>query len=214
MKTPFENGHSHPRIRRGARRAAGLLGAALMAVALCAAPGTATASGAFITPKYPAAAPAGARGICQKYGWACERSAGKALDEASILRLAKTLNRKINRSVRPVSDERQYRRAEFWTLPTTRGGDCEDFVLLKKKTLAEAGIPSDRLLMATVLDRDLNNHAILILRTARGDLVLDNLTDRIVPWEKTGYTFLRMQNPERLDRWDAIFAGGLIGGRS
>lgn len=171
---------------------------------------TASAGAGFITPKMPAAAPAGAQGICQKYGWACEFSTGQQRDAASTLRLAKSVNQKVNRAVQPISDQQQYRREEFWTLPTSRGGDCEDYVLLKKKTLLEAGVPARDLLIATVLDHNMNNHAVLIVRTTRGDFVLDNLTNRILPWEDTGYTFLRMQNPKKRGAWDAIFAGGLV----
>ena len=34
-----------------------------------------------------------------------------------------------------------------------------------------------------------------------GDYVLDNLTSRVLPWNKTGYAFLRMQDPRQPARW-------------
>ncbi len=109
-----------------------------------------------------------------------------------------------------ISDASQYRRDELWALPTRRGGDCEDFALLKKRELIRLGIPAERLLIATVLDRKYRGHAVLVVRTHRGDMVLDNLTNRVMRWERTGYTFMKMQNPARPDTWQAILAGGLL----
>ena len=86
----------------------------------------------------------------------------------------------------------------------------EDLVLLKKLRLIEAGVPASSLLMATVLDLRGARHAVLVLRTSGGDLVLDSLQDRIKHWVDTRYTFLKLQNPQSPGSWDAIFAGGRI----
>ncbi len=40
--------------------------------------------------------------------------------------------------------------------------------------------------------------------------MLDNLTDRMLPWHRTGYSFLRMQEPNDPRRWNAIAAGGIF----
>ena len=42
------------------------------------------------------------------------------------------------------------------------------------------------------------------------DLVLDNLKNSILPWRKTGYSFLSMQNPSAPHKWDAVLAGGVF----
>jgi predicted transglutaminase-like cysteine proteinase len=118
----------------------------------------------------------------------------------------------VNRQVRPITDRRQYRRDEHWALPTSRGGDCEDFALLKKRELIALGVPADKLLIATVLDRKRQPHAVLVLSTLQGDYVLDNLTSRIKPWGQTGYSFLRMQDPRAPERWVAVLAGGIFKG--
>ena len=127
----------------------------------------------------------------------------------SILRM---LNREINASVPEISDIAQYGRLEVWELPTARGGDCEDIAMRKKRDLIDAGIAPQSLMLSTVLDRDLNAHAVLVFRDEDGDLVLDNLTDRILPWAETGYSFLRMQDPASPDRWRAVLSGGIFGG--
>lgn len=163
-------------------------------------------------PRMEVPAPAGAKDLCRVLGWACARStpsAGPAAPAAAVVDLARQVNLGVNRHVAPLSDESQYRRAEHWALPTARGGDCEDFALLKKRELMARGVAPERLLLATVLDLEQASHAVLILRTDAGDLVLDNLTDRIATWRETGYTFLRMQDPADPSRWTAVVAGGL-----
>ena len=161
-------------------------------------------------PRKPIAAPEGFRGVCARYKWACARS-GRGIGKADgVLRVAKAVNTSVNRSTRAVSDLRQYGDEEVWALPTSLGGDCEDIALLKKRELIKRGIAPERLLIATVLDRNRGSHAVLVLRTGDEDLVLDNLKNSILPWRKTGYSFLSMQNPSAPHKWDAVLAGGVF----
>lgn len=166
--------------------------------------------GTFMVALRSTTSPPGALNLCGKYRWACTNTGHHRMKSSTALNLAKSVNNKINRQVRQIEDIAQYGRKEYWTLPTARGGDCEDIVLLKKKKLLEKGLASEDLLIATVLDLNRNSHAVLVLRTQQGDYVLDSLRNRIIPWRSTGYTFLKMQNPKALGRWDAILAGGLI----
>ncbi|MCV2873284.1 transglutaminase-like cysteine peptidase [Defluviimonas sp. WL0050] len=156
------------------------------------------------------AAPSGAKALCVQHSWACARGGGAHLSERAAMKLAHKVNVSVNKKVRPISDRAQYGVDERWDLPTRRGGDCEDFALLKKKQLVEAGISPETLLIATVLDRNRGAHAVLVLRTSGGDYVLDNLGNRIKPWRDTGYSFIRMQDPNRPDRWVAVLAGGVF----
>lgn len=198
--------------RRTSRRLRTLVGATL--VVLAASTGAAAApkpAGTHLVAVKPIAAPRGSGDLCGRYGWACARpAAGTRVAAGQALVLARAVNASVNANVREVSDRRQYGREDVWALPTAMGGDCEDFALAKKKKLIEAGLPPGSLLIATVLDRRRNPHAVLVLRTGAGDYVLDNLTSRILPWQKTGYSFLRMQNPAAPRLWDAIFAGGIF----
>jgi predicted transglutaminase-like cysteine proteinase len=155
-------------------------------------------------------APQGASNLCDAYEWACAKGERQMVIDKAAMDLLNQINRKANRSVQSVSDQQQYRVAERWSLPTKRGGDCEDFVLYKKVELMRAGFSADQLLIATVLDRKGGSHAVLVFRTGKQDLVLDNLTSTIKPWQKTGYTFLRLQNPEDPSQWVAVFAGGMF----
>ena len=154
--------------------------------------------------------PPGARGLCATYDWACATSGQFLPIGESVMQTVRAINSKANRIIRPVSDVNQYRIAERWSLPTARGGDCEDYALYKKRELIRAGIPAEQLLIAAVLDRKRQSHAVLILRTGTQDLVLDNMTSRILPWHKTGYTFLRLQDPRQPARWVSVMAGGML----
>ena len=188
--------------------------AALSLLLVAATSGAAIASGGVQSPWLPSrkaiAAPAGFGGICARYDWACGRSGRSIHSMQAQLDLANTINVKINRQVRQISDRNQYGVEEVWALPTVRGGDCEDIVLLKKQHLIQQGVAADRLLIATVLDRNRAPHAVLVLRLEAGDYVLDSLKNQIKPWHKTGYSFLRMQNPKAPQTWDAVMAGGMF----
>ncbi|GAB4387590.1 MAG: hypothetical protein Kow0045_19570 [Albidovulum sp.] len=156
--------------------------------------------------------PAGFRDLCDRLDWACAlpAKAEAAAGEAEILSLAARVNRAVNAGVPQVSDLQQYGVREFWDLPTARGGDCEDVALLKKKLLISQGVPAARLLISTVLDRQRRSHAVLVLRSALGDLVLDTIRGRILEWDRTGYSFLRIQNPEAPRQWNAVLSGGIF----
>ncbi|WP_108837872.1 transglutaminase-like cysteine peptidase [Tateyamaria sp. Alg231-49] len=162
----------------------------------------------FLKVKLAMNAPTGAKGICNKYDWVCSSSRANKSVTQSDLRLIGNINRKVNRQIRDVADKVQYRREDYWTLPTSGGGDCEDFALLKKLELVRAGIAPQRLLLATVLDHKRRSHAVLVLRTDKGDFILDNLSDQIKLWRKTNYTFLRMQNPDQPEKWVGLVING------
>lgn len=165
---------------------------------------------AFLEARHTISTPTAASKICDTYRWACQPTSVESRITNQDMKLVRRINGRINRRVRQIEDIQQYFKSEVWALPTARGGDCEDFALLKKRELIKAGIAADRLLIAVVLDRQMRGHAVLVVRSDRGDLVLDNMTSKIKSWDKTGYTFLKMQNPDRPDTWDAILAGGAL----
>jgi predicted transglutaminase-like cysteine proteinase len=187
----------------------------LVAALCCLVPGAPEAaqskSASHIVARKTIVAPPGADGLCRQHAWACTRTSGGTLPDRSVLKLAGKINSTVNRRVRPLSDRQQYGVDEVWALPTSRGGDCEDYALLKKKELIAVGMRPQDLLIATVLDRNRGSHAVLVLRTTSGDYVLDNLRNTIVPWRETGYSFIRMQNPKQPHRWVAVLAGGVFG---
>ncbi|WP_380058192.1 transglutaminase-like cysteine peptidase [Falsihalocynthiibacter sp. SS001] len=178
-----------------------LLPTAAFALLMTAGSVAATAPQAHLVHTRNIAPPSGASALCQTYQWACTTNQQRANGSQSEAAIVQKINLYINRSVPEVSDRSQYKQTEYWAVPTALGGDCEDFALIKKRELVKRGVDPKRLLLATVLDRQRNGHAVLVYRSETGDYVLDNATNQIRPWQDTGYIFLRMQDPKRPSRW-------------
>jgi len=113
------------------------------------------------------------------------------------------VNADANRSVTPVTDQEFYHVEEYWTYPE-RYGDCEDYVLLKRKMLMQRGWPASALLVTVVRQANGDGHAVLTVRTDRADFVLDNLENRIVPWNEAGYRYLKRQSASFSGAWEGI----------
>ncbi len=115
-----------------------------------------------------------------------------------------TVNREVNLAIKPVSDQVQYGVIEKWTYPDSGKGDCEDYVLLKKRKLIQLGWPSSALLITVVRDENDEGHAVLTVRTHRGDLILDNKHSRILAWQSTPYTYIKRQSALDPRHWDSL----------
>lgn len=115
------------------------------------------------------------------------------------------VNTGVNGSIRPVSDEELYGVLEHWTYPVD-AGDCEDFLLLKKRELEKQGFHSGALLITVVLDEKNEGHAVLTVATDAGDYILDNRRNDIILWNETGYTFLKRQSATDPKKWMALTA--------
>ena len=114
-----------------------------------------------------------------------------------------SVNNELNAAIAPVGDEELYGVEERWVYPST-AGDCEDYVLAKRRALALAGWPPSVLLISVVRQLTGEGHAILLVRTDRGDLVLDNQDGDIHLWNETPYIFVKRQSQEDAGRWVAI----------
>jgi len=113
------------------------------------------------------------------------------------------INRYVNTKIRPATDQELYGVADYWTYPLD-AGDCEDYVLLKKRYLTGLGFNPSNLLITVVLDENREGHAVLTLVTNRGDFVLDNRRSGILRWDATGYIFLKRQSQEETTRWVSL----------
>lgn len=156
----------------------------------------------FVSFKTPVAPPGAATDLCDRYEWACR--AGKFKVGLPLSQTIVDINLEVNREIAAKDDNVQYSKKDYWTLPDSGEGDCEDYALLKKKRLIEAGIPPGNLILVSVQDLQNNGHAVLIVRTAQGDMVLDNLTNKIRPYTETGYHYLRSQMIGNTKLWMMI----------
>lgn len=111
------------------------------------------------------------------------------------------VNLHFNRSIIAMTDQVQYGVMEHWTYAKTGKGDCEDYVLEKRRELVRRGWPASTLLITVVLDKEGNGHAVLTVVTDRGEFVLDNQTDQILPWSKSELTFIKRQSPTDPNAW-------------
>jgi predicted transglutaminase-like cysteine proteinase len=93
-----------------------------------------------------------------------------------------------------------------WDYPDDGFGDCEDYQLLKRRLLVQAGLPRRAMRMTVVIGDGGTGHAVMIARTDRGDFVLDNKRDAVLPWTETGYIYVKQEGVDG-------FAWASLGGR-
>jgi predicted transglutaminase-like cysteine proteinase len=129
---------------------------------------------------------------------------------SKLWKTLRSVNWTINMSIRAADDASVYGAQEWWALPLSGSekrsrrapqGDCEDFALEKRAALLGLGVPAEALSLAVVSSPQVGVHAVLVVRTDRGDFLLDNLAaDPMPAWEST-YTFVSMQRGPSLSSW-------------
>jgi predicted transglutaminase-like cysteine proteinase len=164
---------------------------------------------AFMTTYEEATAPPGYIHFCQKNVLDClpilpaPALARRAVLDGLRLEELENVNNLVNKTIRPVSDIELYGKREYWTYPVTEG-DCEDYVLLKRRLLLARGWPVSTLLITVVRDEDGEGHAVLTVTTDRGDLILDNKQNVIKAWYETPYRYIKRQSPDDPLIWVAL----------
>ena len=104
--------------------------------------------------------------------------------------VAERINREVNESVRYKTDLEQYSKPDFWVEAGTFG-DCEDYALLKRELLLNAGFARKDLHLACCWIESGDYHCVLLCNTSNGWFVLDNrytwpMTPKPLPyrWDK------------------------------
>jgi predicted transglutaminase-like cysteine proteinase len=144
----------------------------------------------------PAQPPYGFVNFCERMPRECQQGPQEEqrFDLSSNRRTElEAVNLAVNHEIRPVTDVDLYGVADYWTVPG-RQGDCEDYVLLKRKRLMALGWPASALLITVVRDEKGEGHAVLTARTQQGDFILDNKTDEIRLWHQAPYQFVMRQS--------------------
>ncbi|UVK39634.1 transglutaminase-like cysteine peptidase [Mesorhizobium sp. AR10] len=171
--------------------------------------GAASAAGPMVTGG-PTSQPIGHYDFCRAHPGECSirpsNLAPATMTDALMRKLA-SVTAKVNAAVKPMSDYDIYGRDEVWAYPDNGVGDCEDYVLEKRRDLNRMGVSLADLLMTVVRKPDGEGHAVLTVRTDKGDYVLDNLTDKVRSWDQTGYRFLKRQAIDNTGRWVSIRGG-------
>ncbi|MDR3475813.1 MAG: transglutaminase-like cysteine peptidase [Devosia sp.] len=150
--------------------------------------------------------PVGHADFCKRYPNECTMNA-TVVDDIQLTpdnwKQLLEVNSYFNTSIVPETDMQLYHVAEYWTYPHGYG-DCEDIALAKRKQLIEAGWPASALLMTVAKLADGEGHAVLMVRTDRGDLILDNQDSTIRDWRNSPYHFLKRQSQDNAGQWVAI----------
>ncbi|MBK5958043.1 transglutaminase [Rhodoplanes elegans] len=120
------------------------------------------------------------------------------------------VNRWANETIKPLTDMDHWGVVEKWSYPDDGYGDCEDYVLLKRRMLIDAGWPREALLITVVRDRKDEGHAVLTVKTDKGEFVLDNQVDEILPWSETGYRFVKRQSQSDPNLWVSLGDGRAV----
>jgi predicted transglutaminase-like cysteine proteinase len=154
--------------------------------------------------------PAGFISFCLRYPDQCQTDK----DEPQIVELSdenwkvlRDVNYSVNRSIKFQDDAEHFGRHEYWDIATDGYGDCDDYVLTKRKALIDAGFPALALRVAIVRTYSNIGHAVLSVSTDQGDYVLDNRTAQIHPWEHARYNWISRQDAQDPMRWVSLRAG-------
>jgi predicted transglutaminase-like cysteine proteinase len=153
--------------------------------------------------------PVGHYDLCQNLPSECMQFAGSTRPLAltpKVWELLQEVNNSANVEIEPITDQDLWGVPELWSYPQNRG-DCEDYVLLKRRQLMAQGVSGHNLLITVVRQQNGDGHAVLTVRTDRGDFVLDNLEPKILLWTKTPYRFLKRQSVEAPGDWVSISDG-------
>ncbi|WP_184262603.1 transglutaminase-like cysteine peptidase [Rhodopseudomonas rhenobacensis] len=114
------------------------------------------------------------------------------------------INRWVNDTIKPMTDMDHWGVVERWSIPTDGYGDCEDYVLMKRKMLIDAGWPREALLITVVRDTKGDGHAVLTVKSDKGEFILDNQNEEVVAWTETGYRFVKRQSQSDPNVWVAL----------
>lgn len=106
------------------------------------------------------------------------------------------VNQQVNADIKAKTDKDHWGVEDIWDFAEDGYGDCEDYQLVKRRKLVEAGFPHRALRMTVVIDEEGAGHAVMMVRTTRGDFILDNKRNAILPWHKTGYVYIKREGDE------------------
>jgi predicted transglutaminase-like cysteine proteinase len=152
-------------------------------------------------------APIGWVDFCARYAGECDVKASAPRDIVLTAQAWKDLvrvNTWVNEHIKPVTDMEHWGVVEQWDYPDDGKGDCEDYALLKRRMLIQAGWPREALLMTVVRERSGDGHAVLTVKTDKGEFVLDNQVADVLLWSETAYRFVKRQSQSNPNVWVSL----------
>jgi predicted transglutaminase-like cysteine proteinase len=158
----------------------------------------------------PALAPFQHVRFCQRYPSDCKSDPAE-IDRIELnaenVELLKSVNHDINASIVSTVKSHGAVLADGWTIAPSMG-DCNDYAVTKRHVLLQRGLPAKALRLSAVRTSSGIGHLVLVVVTTKGELVLDNLTDAIRPWQNTDYRWLKIQSASDARLWFTVRAPG------
>lgn len=162
---------------------------------------------AYLAVGAPARAPIGWVEFCIEYKSECNTRPSAPRDVVLSPKAWADLvqvNNWVNANIRPITDQDHWGVVERWSYPDDGKGDCEDYVLLKRRLLMQAGWPREALLITVVRERNGDGHAVLTVKTDKGEFILDNQVEEVLPWAETGYRYIKRQAQHDPNLWVSL----------
>ena len=155
----------------------------------------------------PTSPPIGHFEFCKSHMSECtvrSRDAGPEHMTNKLWRKIVAANRSVNKHVKALDDFDHFGKDEVWDYPADGFGDCEDYVLEKRRMLLQSGVPISDLLITVVLQDDGEGHAVLTVRTDQGDFILDSANGQVRRWDQTTYRYVKRQASDYTGHWVSI----------
>jgi predicted transglutaminase-like cysteine proteinase len=121
--------------------------------------------------------------------------------------LLNRINHSVNTDIAPTVKDYGPDLADGWTIAPV-AGDCNDYAVTKRHELLQSGLPAKALRLSVVKTASGIGHLVLVVATTKGDIVLDNLTETIRPWQNTDYRWLKIQSTADARFWYEVKVPG------
>lgn len=145
--------------------------------------------------------------FCLRYGGECKQQ--RMIFRGGPLRMTderwadlREINDTVNESIAPQRNLLGLA-GEEWLINPGRG-DCNDYAVSKRHLLLKRGWPARALLLSEVKMPSGEHHLVLVVRSDKGDLVLDNMTRVVKTWNKVPYKWVRMQSAANPNIWSTV----------
>jgi predicted transglutaminase-like cysteine proteinase len=158
----------------------------------------------------PALAPFQHVRFCLRYPSDCKSNPteDERIDlNAETLELLKRVNHSVNASIAPTLKSYGSNLGDGWTIGPD-SGDCNDYAVTKRHALLKSGLPSKALRLSVVKTSSGIGHLVLVVATTNGDIVMDNLTEVLRPWQTAGYQWIKIQSTSDPRFWNEIKSSG------
>jgi predicted transglutaminase-like cysteine proteinase len=156
----------------------------------------------------PTVAPMAFTMFCLKYTGECKPQhrmvfrGGRVKLTAERWAELNSVNRGVNAAIRPEHNAAGLA-GEKWLIGPS-SGDCNDYAVTKRHDLIARGWSARSVLLSEVVVPSGEHHLVVVVRTNTGDLVLDNLSATISPWQRKPYQWVRIQMPKNPNYWASL----------